>query len=120
MKFECATDGCTTISEKKSPRQLYCTACAKARKLAYNKVWYTTVGAEWKRVNYLEGKEVLVTPEEKRKRENAEIVQCRRERRVQEAVDGGRPNPKRDAPVSYPYLSGVAKYKSKPQKGGVS
>jgi hypothetical protein len=108
----CATNGCETAFERRSPRHKYCDVCATKRKRDYNKVWYETVGAEWKRINYLEHKEVLVTPGERRHREGAGIVQCRRERLVKEAAEGGRHLAKRDAPVSYPYLTGVAKYKS--------
>jgi hypothetical protein len=152
MMFECATDGCTTKTERRGPRHKYCDVCATKRKHDYNKVWYETVGAEWKRINYLESQGgVLVKPrtaearektrqkklkrrrkyqqrpevKEKQKRYNqqpsakerglclrAEIVQLRRERRIAEADAGGRTFNRRDAPVSYPYLSGNAKYNS--------
>ena len=120
----CATSGCETEFERRSPRHLYCDACATKRKYDYNKVWYETVGAEWKRINYLEREEVLLaeqiknmTKEEHVKHLNklcrAGIVQARRERRIREAEEGGRSVARRDAPVSYPYLTGIAKYKSK-------
>ena len=146
----CAIDGCETKFERRSPRHKYCDACATKRKHDYNKVWYETVGAEWKRINYLESQGgVLVKPrtaeakektrqrklkrrrkyqqrpevKEKQKRYNqqpsakeravclrAETVQLRRERRIEEAENGGRTFNRRDAPISHPYLSGVAKY----------
>ena len=71
MMFECATDGCTTKTERRSPRHKYCDVCATKRKTDYNKVWYETIGAEWKRVGYLESRGgILVkprTPEAKEK-----------------------------------------------------
>lgn len=146
----CATDGCETKFERRSPRHKYCDACATKRKHDYNKVWYETVGAEWKRINYLESQGgVLVKPrtaeakektrqrkverrrkyqqrpevKEKQKeyyqrykaegrstRLRAEIIQLKRERRIEEAENGGRIFNRRDAPVSDPYLSGKAKY----------
>ena len=123
MMFECATDGCTTKTERRSPRHKYCDECARARRANTNKVWYATIGAEWKHNQYVENREEILaktkTPEarakarayqqrpkrkEYRKRWEAERVTLHRERRLQEELNGGRHFRRCRAKTSEPYL----------------
>jgi hypothetical protein len=85
MIFECATDGCTTKTERRSPRHKYCDVCATKRKTDYNKVWYETIGAEWKRINYLESRGgILVTPRTPEAKEKTRQRALKRHREYQQ------------------------------------
>lgn len=85
MIFECATDGCTTKTKRRSPRHKYCDVCATKRKADYNKVWYTTTGAEWKRINYLESRGgILVKPRTPEAKEKTRQRALKRRREYQQ------------------------------------
>lgn len=134
--IECATEGCTTTFTKTGGRHKYCEECAKERKLEYMRRWYYEGGGQKKsqtyyvehRDKYLERAkrpevrarqlEKSRTPEAKMKQQRvgAESVQLKRERRIAEELAGGRRFRRRDAPVSYQYLEGTAKYTAEEAK----
>lgn len=85
MMFECATDGCTTKTERRSPNHKYCDECGEARRVNADKVWYTTIGAEWKRINYLESRGgILVKPRTPEAKEKTRQRALKRRREYQQ------------------------------------
>jgi hypothetical protein len=135
-EVECAMDGCTTVFTKTGNRQKYCPECKQLAKRGYFKDWYyNRDGRNHLKEKYEDNREEHIARvrsyyferggKEKaklrkpkastilsRQKSQARRVQAKRECRVIEMLEGGRPFRLKDAPVSGPFLTDIADYQA--------